>query len=451
MKVNSINPFTGKVVFSHQTDSSKKTDGKLMEASASYSQWRGQSLESRIECVKNLASVFESNKEILAHTASIEMGKPFSEAIAEVEKCILCCNYYAEEISQILKPIQHDTSAKTVYEPMGAVLGIMPWNFPYWQVIRFAIPALLSGNVVLLKHAPNTWECAKLIERMMLEADFPKGVFQNVFVSVDAVEEIIANKLVTGIAFTGSVKAGKTVAMLAGKYLKKCTLELGGNNALLVFPDADIDAAIEAIFAGRMGNNGQSCIAVKRVVVHEQVYKQVKKRLKGGFQARQDIYDDPVKASTLLGPLARKDLAKQLETQVKLATNAGAKLLVGGKRKRCYFEPTLLEVSKTNSVISEQEFFGPVLSLLKAKTVEEMIHTANNTPYGLGVSLFSQDVEKMMKLSRHFEEGQVFINDIVKSNPAYPFGGVKNSGIGKELGVDGALEFVNKKTIVVTK
>ncbi|MDZ7694601.1 MAG: NAD-dependent succinate-semialdehyde dehydrogenase [Balneolaceae bacterium] len=380
------------------------------------------------------------------------MGKPIGESRAEINKCAWVCEFYAKNAARFLADeiIETDAAESFVsHDPIGPVLAIMPWNFPYWQVFRFTAPALMAGNTALLKHAPNVFGCATHIEELLHEAGFPDGVFQNLFIHHDRTEQIIASDIVQAVTLTGSERAGRAVGSLAGKHLKKSVLELGGNNAFIVWEDADMEQAVETGVTARMMNSGQSCIAAKRFILvgdaYEKFLPEFLKRIKSLKSG------DPVDESTEMGPLARKDLADQLNEQVKKSVAQGAELLTGGNQKGAYHEPTVLTNVQPGMPAFDEETFGPVAAIIRAKDEEEAFELASQSRYGLGTTLFTTGVKRARKSVGKIPDGAFFINELVKSDPRLPFGGTKNSGYGRELSREGILEFVNKKTVYVKK
>ncbi|MCC5915240.1 MAG: NAD-dependent succinate-semialdehyde dehydrogenase [Balneolaceae bacterium] len=450
MTFKSINPYNEKVIAEYQGHSDKEVDAILKKSRVAFESWRHVPIEKRAEMLKKAAELLRKNVDQYALAMTLEMGKPISEARGEINKCALVCEFYAKNAARLLadEVIESDASESFVsHDPIGTILAIMPWNFPFWQVFRFAAPTLMAGNTALLKHAPNVFGCATHIEELLSEAGFPDGVFQNLFIHHDKTVEIIANDIVMAVTLTGSERAGKAVASLAGKYLKKTVLELGGNNAFIVWEDADMKQAVETGLKARMMNSGQSCIAAKRFILVGKAYdaflpqflEQVKS-LKSG---------DPVDEATEMGPLARKDLADQLNEQVKKSVQQGAKLLTGGNQKGAYHEPTVLDSVKPGMPAFDEETFGPVAAIIRAKDEDEAFRLASQSKYGLGVTVFTKDTERARKSIGKSPDGAFFINELVKSDPRLPFGGTKNSGYGRELSKEGIMEFVNKKTVYV--
>ena len=414
--------------------------------------WQKETLEHRISFLPKLAKTLSENKQQYAECITNEMHKPITQAIAEVEKCALLCTYYYENATQFLatKHIKTDASESFVtYEPLGIILGVMPWNFPFWQVFRFVVPSLTSGNTVVIKHASNVPKSAKLIQTIFEDAGFPKGCYQDLPIPSAEVAQIIANPIIKAVSLTGSEQAGIAVATEAGKHLKKCVLELGGNNAFIVLEDANLEKAVAIAVNARMQNAGQSCIASKRFLVHENIEEAFVSQLKTAVQKLKT--GNPLDKTTEIGALAREDLAEELEIQVRKSIEMGAKLVCGGKRTESFYEPTILTNVSVKMPVFKEETFGPVVAITTFKTLEEAIELSNTSEFGLGVSVFTQDIETIKKHISSFNEGAVFINEMVKSDPRLPFGGVKKSGYGRELSEDGIREFVNVKTVVINK
>jgi len=414
--------------------------------------WQENSISKRVIYLQNLQRILLKNKETYARLITTEMHKPITQAIAEVEKCALLCDYYLENAESFLetKKIKTENSESYVsYEPLGVVIGVMPWNFPFWQVFRFAVPTLTAGNTVVVKHASNVPKCATTIQTIFEEAGFPKGCYQNLPIPSNKVAEVIANPIIKAVSLTGSEQAGIAVATEAGKHLKKCVLELGGNNAFIILEDANLEKAVASAVNARMQNAGQSCIAAKRFLVQESIhdafvyqFKVAVEKLKSG---------NPLNNDTQIGSLARVDLAKELEIQVKKSIVMGAQLILGGNRNEAFFEPTILIQVTPEMPVFKEETFGPVAAITSFQTLDDAIKLSNQSDFGLGVSIFTQNIEFIKTKISAFNEGAVFINEMVKSDPRLPFGGIKKSGYGRELAEDGIKEFVNVKTVVINK
>ncbi|OIQ22614.1 MAG: succinate-semialdehyde dehydrogenase [Flavobacterium sp. MedPE-SWcel] len=413
--------------------------------------WNDRSLEDRLKLIVKLTYKLEINKIKLAKNAVLEMGKPIKQSISEIEKCISLCEYYLNNALNFLSNKAISTDGKesyVTYEPLGVVLGVMPWNFPYWQVFRFAIPAIIAGNTVMVKHASNVAGCGILLEELFIEAGFPEGVYKNLLISGEQVAKVIDNPFVKAVSLTGSEKAGVAVATQAAGMVKKSLLELGGSNAFIVLEDADIEKAVATAVTARMQNTGQSCIAAKRFLVHESMFDVFVDKFKTEIEVLK--VGDPMDKGTDIGPLARIDLAEEIEKQVADSIEMGAKLITGGKRNEAFYTPTILTDVTTDMPVFKEEVFGPVAPIIPFTTLEEAIVLSNDTEFGLGVSVFTKDVESIKQKVHLFEEGAVFINSMVKSHPALPFGGVKKSGYGRELAEDGIKEFVNVKTVYIS-
>ncbi|MEX0945463.1 MAG: NAD-dependent succinate-semialdehyde dehydrogenase [Balneolaceae bacterium] len=450
MTIKSINPYNGKVLNEYPQHSNKEIDKILHKSQDSFESWRYVPIEKRGELLKKAAVLLRKNVDIYARTMTLEMGKPISESKGEINKCAWVCEFYAENAARFLadEVIKSDATESFVsHDPIGPVLAIMPWNFPFWQVFRFTAPALMAGNTALLKHASNVAGCATHIEKLLLEAGFPDGVFQILIVHHDKIEQIIANDIVKGVTLTGSDKAGRSVGSLAGKYLKKSVLELGGNNAFIVLEDADMDLAVKTGVSARMMNTGQSCIAAKRFILVGDAYEKFLPKFLEQVKSLKS--GDPLNEETEIGPLARKDLADELNEQVKKSVELGAKLLIGGKQMEAYYEPTVLVNVKPGMPVFDEETFGPVAAIIRAKDEDEAFRLASQSKYGLGTTLFTKDVERARKNIGKIADGAFFINELVKSDPRLPFGGTKHSGYGRELSREGIHEFVNKKTVYI--
>ncbi len=412
--------------------------------------WKTYTLHERLKLIKKLIYTLSKDKQKLAKQCTLEMGKPIKQSVAEVEKCILLCEYYLDNALSFLSPrtIKTDgTESFVTFEPLGVILGVMPWNFPYWQVFRFAIPAIIAGNTVVLKHASNVAGCAILLEEIFTEAGFPEGTYKNLLISGEQVANIIDLPYIKGVSLTGSEKAGASVATRAAGNIKKSVLELGGSNAFILLEDADIEKAVATAVTARMQNVGQSCIAAKRFIVHQSIYDTFIEKFKIAIENLKT--GNPMDEATDIGPLARVDLAEEIEKQVVKSVEMGAKIVIGGKRDRAFYTPTIMTNITTDMPVFKEEIFGPVAPVIPFDTFEEAVELSNDTEFGLGVTIFTQDVESIKQKIHLFEEGAVFINALVKSDPALPFGGVKKSGYGRELAENGIKEFVNVKTVYI--
>ncbi len=448
----SINPYTGTEIASYKTHTATEIKEILKKADAQFYEWRETPFSERKRLLRAAAKELRDNTETYAQTITEEMGKPITQSIAEVEKCAWVCDYYAEHAETHLEDeiIETDAHKSYVrYEPLGVVLAVMPWNYPLWQVFRFAAPALMAGNIAVLKHASNVFGSALNIEKVFRRAGFPKHCFTTLLVGSDAVEDIIKNPILKAVTLTGSGPAGGAVAATAGAEIKKTVLELGGNNALIVLEDCDIDQTVATCVQARFQNTGQSCIAGKRLLLQESISTQFMSKLLR--KVRELKSGDPQDETTFIGTLAREDLAKDLEKQVEKTLEAGAQLEIGGKRQGAYFEPTVVSDVSPKMAMFTEETFGPALSVTTFKTVDEAIELSNSSKFGLGVSLFTKNIAAAEKLIYRFSEGAVFINELVKSDPRLPFGGVKESGYGRELSKHGIREFTNRKTVYINK
>ncbi len=445
----STNPFTGKRILEFDYHSTQKVKDKLMSANEAYFEWSQGSVANRIKYIEKVKEVLLKNKEKAALLITTEMGKPISESYAEIDKCIDLCDYYADNAVEFLEERVLKTAPESVkiYEPLGVILGIMPWNFPFWQVFRFAIPTLIAGNTVVIKHALNVPECALLLEEIFNTAIQDIKPYVNLFITNKKTENLIANDIIKGVSLTGSTKAGKAVGALVGGELKPMILELGGSNALVVFKDADIEKTVDICIQSRFLNNGQSCIAGKRLLIAEEIQSEFMQLLIEKVQALK--IGDPMDVDTKISVLAKREFVLNLEQQVSQSITMGGLLLLGGNSHDYYFEPTIISNVTPDMPLFSQETFGPVLAVTNFKTVDEAVALANNTDYGLGVSLFSKDICEMRSLIHKFQDGAVFVNSLVKSMPELPFGGSKASGLGRELSQEGIKAFVNVKTVVI--
>lgn len=454
MALRSINPATEEVIQEFDELSLEVVEQKLALAQSAFESWRETSFEERAELMHKAAQILRNNKSELALTMTREVGKTLSASEAEIEKCALTCDYYADNAIKFLAEETVETDAGSSYvrfDPIGIVLAVMPWNFPLWQVFRFAAPALMAGNVGVLKHASNVQMSGQAIEKVFVDAGFPEGAFLNLEVGSAKVEAIIRDPRIKAATLTGSEYAGSQVARVAGEEIKKTVLELGGSDPFIVFADADIDKAVEGAVIGRMQfNAGQSCIAAKRFIVEESIAAEFADKLKTAVEDL--VVGDPESSETTVGPLASKQQLDDITKQVDDSVAAGATLLCGGKRKGdtgYFYEPAVLSNVTKGMPVYDEEVFGPALPVISFKTAEEAISIANDSAYGLGATIFSNDTNKAQTLARDIDSGAVFINNPVKSDPRLPFGGVKKSGYGRELSHYGIREFVNAKTVWV--
>jgi succinate-semialdehyde dehydrogenase/glutarate-semialdehyde dehydrogenase len=451
MAIASINPATGVVLRNFETDSTEALERKLELANRTFHRYRKTSFAERARWMIRAAEILESEKRLLAKVMTSEMGKTFSSAVAEAEKCATGCRYYAENAAIHLADEIVPTNATRSfvrYQPLGAVLAVMPWNFPFWQVFRFAAPALMAGNVCLLKHASNVPQCALEIERIFVSAGFPHGCFQALFIESGKVEAVLKDPRVAAVTLTGSEPAGRSVASVAGGEIKKSVLELGGSDPFIVMPSADLDAAVQTAVKARTQNNGQSCIAAKRFIVAAGIYDRFEEAFVEAM--RRLRVGDPMDSATEVGPLATPKIREDLDAQVKQAVRAGGRLLCGGEkidRPGNYYQPTVIANVPRSSCVFREELFGPVAMLFRVEGMHEAIELANDSPFGLGSSVWSQDKAEVDAFIEELDSGQVFVNGMVASDPRLPFGGVKRSGYGRELAGFGIREFVNIKTV----
>ncbi|PTX43180.1 succinate-semialdehyde dehydrogenase/glutarate-semialdehyde dehydrogenase [Christiangramia gaetbulicola] len=446
--IESKNPYTGEVIEKFKELTKPEIDKALENADGRFKKWRKTSFKERADLMLKAAAELKKNKKEYARDISVEMGKPISQAISEIEKCAWVCEYYAEKAEKHLssKTIKTDASKSYVsYEPIGVVLAVMPWNYPFWQVFRFAAPALMAGNIGILKHASNVMRSANNIQKVFERAGFPDACFQNLVIGSSKIEAIIKDPRVKAVTLTGSRPAGSAVASTAGGEIKKSVLELGGSNALVVFKDADLEESVKTCVQARFQNTGQSCIAGKRLILHESIADEFIDEFVR--QVRELKSGDPLDEDTFIGTLAREDLAKDLEKQIQDSVKAGAKIILGGKRDRAYLEPTVLTNVTSEMSMFQEETFGPAIGVTTFKKDQEAIDLVNLSDFGLGVSIFTSDMDFAEKIVPEFEDGAVFVNELVKSDPRLPFGGTKISGYGRELSADGIQEFVNKKTV----
>lgn len=453
-KIVSIDPANGKEIASYNIHDEAYVNKALAQAHKAFEQWRKLSLKERGEVLKNIAKELRTQKEKLAMLATREMGKPIQQGRDEVEKCAKTFEYYAKEGPKFLADEKVETDAKksyVSYQPLGVVLAVMPWNFPYWQVFRAMGPALMAGNAMVLKHASNVSGCALAIENVIKKAKAPKGLFQTLVIPSSRVEGLIDNPIISAVTFTGSTNAGSKIASAAGRNLKKQVLELGGSDAYVVLEDADIEFAAELCKNGRLLNSGQSCVAAKRFVVVKSIRKEFEKRLVEKMKASK--FGDPMDSTNKIGPMARHDLRDQLHQQVQKSIELGAKLLCGGyipEDDGAYYPPTVLGNVKKDMPAYDEELFGPVAAIIEAKNETDAIRIANDSIYGLGSCIISKDRKRAELLAAtEMQAGNCFVNDIVHSDARLPFGGVKHSGYGRELGIFGIREFVNVKTVFI--
>ncbi|MFL6446524.1 MAG: NAD-dependent succinate-semialdehyde dehydrogenase [Bryobacteraceae bacterium] len=451
--IQSINPATGQVERTFSPLDEPELDDRIERSHRAFLRFRATSVNDRKQWLLTAANLFENEADRLANTITLEMGKPIKAARAEILKCTTAFRYYAEHGEALLRPEEIHTGAKTSgvgYYPLGPVLAIMPWNFPFWQTVRFAAPALAAGNVALLKHAPSVPQCALLLEELFNNAGFPPDAFQTLLIDTEQTGKVIADSRVKAVTLTGSERAGSQVARQAGEHLKRVVLELGGSDPFVVMPSADLSSAVRTGVEARLINCGQSCIAAKRFIVHESIAEEFERLFVELMQSFQ--VGDPIDENTQMGPLAAKHILDNLERQVQQTVQMGARVLTGGHRlprSGYFFEPTALADVPLESPAYCEELFGPVAVLFRVENFDAAMKLANKTKFGLGASIWTSDPEEQSRFIHEIEAGMAFVNALVASDARLPFGGIKNSGFGRELGAYGIREFVNVKTFVV--
>jgi len=449
----SINPATGEALETFEPTGPAALEQVLARADTAARDWRRRPVSERAALLRAAAGMLRRRRSVYARTMALEMGKPLAQGEAEAEKCAVACDYFAEKSGVLLASHDYPTEATRSYvrlDPLGPVLAIMPWNFPFWQVLRFAAPALVAGNVAILKHAPSVPRCAVQLEELFRAAGFPDGVFASVFIEPDSVASVIADSRIRGVTLTGSPRAGASVGEAAGRSLKKVVLELGGSDPFIVLPDADLARAAETAAEARLINSGQSCIAAKRFIVVERVADQFLELFTAAMQKRK--VGDPLAPGTDIGPQARLDLRDALHRQVQESLERGARLVCGGEvpdRRGAFYPPTILTAVTPGMPAFDEETFGPVGAVIRAKDEADALALANASAYGLGASVWTADRARAERLAAQLDAGSVFVNALVKSDPRLPFGGVKRSGYGRELSEHGLREFVNVKTVWV--
>ncbi len=451
MAIATINPATGETVKTFPPLTDPQIDEKIGRAEKTFRSFRWSSFSDRAKWMAEAARILETEPDRLGHLMTLEMGKTIKAAAAEALKCAWACRYYVENGERFLADIEVKTGATRSYvhfQPLGPILAVMPWNFPFWQVFRFAVPALMAGNVALLKHASNVPQCALAIEEIFTRAGFPQGVFQTLLIGSEKVTQVIDDPRIRAATLTGSVGAGKAIGGEAGRRIKKTVLELGGSDPFIVMPSADLDEAVETAVRARTINNGQSCIAAKRFIVAESIADRFERPF---VEAMKNLkIGDPMDEKTDIGPLATADQVKRLDEQVRISVAGGARLLTGGKpldRSGFYYPPTVLTDIPKKTPAYREEMFGPVASLFRVANIDQAIDLANNTIFGLGSSVWTNDRVERARFIEEIEAGMVFVNGMVASDPRLPFGGVKQSGYGRELSDYGIREFVNIKTV----
>lgn len=451
MSFIAVNPTTGEEIKRYDSLDVGAIERKVTQAAEAFQTWRQTTFQERAALLRKAADLLEGEKQRWAEVMTQEMGKPIGAAVAEAEKCAWVCRYYAEHAAEFLADEVVETDAQISYvryQPLGPVLAIMPWNFPFWQLFRFAAPGLMAGNVAFLKHAPNVPQCALAIQEIFDRAGFPEGVFQNLFIEPEQARELLADRRVKAVTLTGSVRAGKSVAQAAGAHLKKVVLELGGSDPFIVLPSADLEKAVDTAITARMLNNGQSCIAAKRFILHREIAPEFEEAFIAKMASLR--VGDPMDPAVDIGPLARQDLRNTLVRQVDESVKAGATLKLGGialNRAGFFYPPTALGDIPPNSPAYKEEMFGPVASLFEVDDLDSAVSLANDSLFGLGASVWTTNELEQEQAIAGIESGSVFINGLVKSDPRLPFGGINESGYGRELGVHGIREFVNIKTV----
>jgi succinate-semialdehyde dehydrogenase/glutarate-semialdehyde dehydrogenase len=455
MPIRSINPANGTVLCSFTPLTNEVLLRKIGLAETAFAQYADVPLSHRALCMRKLAHLLESETADLAALITAEMGKPVVAARAEIVKCASVCRYYADHAARILAPEHIDTGAADAHvrwDPLGIVLAVMPWNFPFWQVFRFLAPALMAGNVGLLKHASSVPQCALAIEALVRRAGFPHGTFQTLLIEASQVEMVLGDERVAAVTVTGSESTGRAIAAQAGWLIKKSVLELGGSDPFIVMPSADLDVAVDAAVRARCVNSGQSCIAAKRFVIADSIYDEFETRFVAGMDAMK--IGDPTLEDTEIGPLATAAQVGDVHAQVQAAVKAGGRVLTGGERmvgKGNYYEPTVLAGVPRTSDVYREEIFGPVALLFRVRDIDEAIAVANDTPFGLGASVWTRSDAEQRRFAASLQCGAVFVNAPVASDPRVPFGGVKHSGYGRELSAAGMREFLNAKTVVIAE
>jgi len=450
MGFQTVNPYTNSVLDHYSYLSDYDLNETIQKAHEAFLKFRHKKPSSRSEKMKCIATLLRKDQQTYALQITKEMGKPLQQAKAEIEKCAWICEFYADNAPEFLKSNSIETDAQNSYisyEPLGVILGIMPWNYPFWQVFRVLAPNLMLGNSLLIKHSPNTLGCGEMIHKLVIKAGFEPKTFSHLIMEVDKVDTVINHDLVRGVTLTGSTKAGSIVAAKASKALKKSVLELGGSNALVVFNDADLDKTADICITARFQNTGQSCIAGKRLLVQHNIYDNFINKIKDKIKALK--IGDPMDKETYISILAREDLAKILKQQLDKSIEMGATLSLGGQQDGCFFEPTLVENVTKDMPVFKEETFGPLLVAMPFSDKNHAIEIINSSNYGLGVSLFTKNILRYESLFHKIDDGAVFVNSLVKSDPRLPFGGTKYSGYGRELGEQGLKEFSNQKTIYI--
>lgn len=451
---STINPTTEKVIRNFIEDSDDVIDKKIQLSFHEFIEWSNLTIGDRSKLFLNLSEILFSEKQRLSELITIEMGKPIYQSVSEIEKCIWVSKYFAENSAKFLEDIQINTEYSqsfVSFQPLGVVLAIMPWNFPFWQVFRFAVPTLMAGNTAVLKHSRNTMGCAEEIQNLFERAGFPKGTLVNLVIGSDKAKNVIEDKRISAVTLTGSTQSGREVAKISGYNIKKTVLELGGSDPYIILKDADLKQTVKMCVTSRLINNGQSCISAKKFIVEEDIYNEFIMMFVD--EMKKQVIGNPLDETTTVGPLARKDLQLELALQVQRSIDKGCKLLLGGKitnTQGFFYPPTILTNVTPGHSVFDEETFGPVAAVVRAKDENDAIMLANTSNYALGAAIFTSDVEKGKQIAKNkLQAGSCFVNDFVKSDPRLPFGGIKDSGYGRELSVFGIREFVNIKTVCV--
>ena len=454
MQLVVINPVNGRSIKTYKKHTNKQVAQKIKQTHLAWLNWKNSSHSWRSRGLNSLAAVLNDRKNELAQLMALEMGKPLKQGVAEIEKCASVCTYYAQNFSEQLRdqPISTEaTKSYVTFQPIGVVLAVMPWNFPFWQAFRFLAPALAAGNCGVLKHASNVPGCALAIEEMVRQAGFPDDVFQTLLIGSDQVDQVIENRLIKAVTLTGSTTAGKKIAQKSGSLIKKTVLELGGSDAYIILPDANLEQAAEICVNSRLINSGQSCIAAKRFIVVKEIEKEFTRLFVQKMRSHK--MGDPLDEANTIGPMARADLRDELHNQVITSVKKGAKCILGGEipsGKNAYYPPTVLTGVKKGMPAHDEELFGPVAAIITAKDEMDAINIANESIFGLGGAVFTKDIKKGEHIAANLlQAGACFVNSLVKSDPRLPFGGIKESGYGRELGLFGLYEFVNIKTVYI--
>lgn len=448
--ITTVNPYTGKDIKTYNLHTKEEIDTVLKTGEKTFKTWKKTAIKERTSLLKKLAKQLENKREDLSALMTAEMGKPIAQSRAEIDKCIWLCDFYAKNADNFLSDAIIDTEAQESfisYDPIGGVLAVMPWNYPFWQVFRFAVPTITAGNVGVLKHAANVTGCALAIQDIFEAAGYPKGCFQTIIADHKATENVLESNFIQAVSVTGSEKAGKSIASIAGKNLKKSVLELGGNNACIVWDNADLETYIPTMVKARFQNTGQSCIAAKRFIVEENIYDEFLEKFKKEVESLK--VGNPEEEDTFMASMARTDLAEELKKQVDESVKKGAKVLMGNTLTNANYAPTILTNITEDMPVFSQETFGPVATIITAKNKKHSLELAANSRFGLGAMLFTEDIDAAREAIDHIEDGAFFVNEMVKSDPRLPFGGTKASGYGRELSKEGMLEFVNKKTVYI--